>query len=213
MVKLQCRDVDAGQVWVREGKTRNSDRRVKAPAELWVLLDAHARRREAEGGPRALVFPHERDWVRRNTQRLCRLAGVPKITAHALRGMHATLATAAGATGDLVAAQLGHASPAITRAHYTSPEAVEHAKLRRVLEELMGSPEAVERALNAPIWSDQSPEMGQNPRNGFDPNRSAGTPDTKNAGREVPPEPTKPKTSNSLGECEGGTRTPTAVNH
>jgi integrase len=55
-----------------------------------------------------LMGQHWRDWPRENVQRICRLADVPEVTAHGLRGTHATLAEEEGATGDLVARALGH---------------------------------------------------------------------------------------------------------
>jgi hypothetical protein len=50
------------------------------------------------------------DWAREQVWRLCKLAGIPRVTPQGLRGTHSTLATEAGATSHLVAAQLGHAS-------------------------------------------------------------------------------------------------------
>jgi integrase len=63
---------------------------------------------------------------------------VPEVCAHSLRGLHATLATEAGATGEAVAVQLGHASPEITRTHHTRPEATAGARQRVVLQVLNG---------------------------------------------------------------------------
>lgn len=70
-----------------------------------------------EGKTRHQVGHHVRRW--------CGLAGVPVVSPHGLRGTHATLATRAGATSQLVAGSLGHSSPAVTEAHYTQAEAVE----------------------------------------------------------------------------------------
>lgn len=42
---------------------------------------------------------HWQDWPRKQVQRICKLAGVPKVSAHSMKGLHATLATRAGATG------------------------------------------------------------------------------------------------------------------
>jgi integrase len=51
-------------------------------------------------------------------RKLVEEAGVPVVCSHSLRGLHATLATAAGATSHVVASALGHSSPAVTHAHY-----------------------------------------------------------------------------------------------
>ena len=69
---------------------------------------------------------------------MCERAGVPVVTAHGLRGLHATLATEAGATSALVAAQLGHAGTAVTERHYTDRTAKESATTARVLRVLEG---------------------------------------------------------------------------
>jgi integrase len=60
------------------------------------------------------------------------------VTPHGLRGTHATLATSAGASGELVAATLGHASSKVTEKHYIAPGTAEQAKQRRVLKVLQG---------------------------------------------------------------------------
>jgi integrase len=136
IVGLAVRDVGAGELCVTEGKTANAARRVKVPEPLVRLLEDRARTVRGRGGDR--LFDHRPGWVRDHTQRLCRVAGVPEVCAHSLRGLHATLATEAGATGEAVAAQLGHASPEITRTHYTRPEATAGARQRVVLQVLEG---------------------------------------------------------------------------
>jgi integrase len=143
VVKLKCRDVDAGGrlVWFRKGKTRHSDRLLRVPKELWPLLDAQARRREQEDprGPFAPVFDRKRGWVNDNTKRLCKLAGVPLVTAHSLRGMHATLAAEQGSTAEQIAATLGHGSTQVTHAHYIRPGAMDNAEMERALKVLLRS--------------------------------------------------------------------------
>lgn len=67
----------------------------------------------------------------RAVQRLCRLAGVPVVSAHGLRGTHATLATSAGATSHVVAAALGHTSPSITQRAYIEAGATEGVRSDR----------------------------------------------------------------------------------
>lgn len=51
-----------------------------------------------------------RGYVLRAVHRICKLAGVPIVPAHGLRGTHARLAVAAGLSGELVAASFGHES-------------------------------------------------------------------------------------------------------
>lgn len=40
--------------------------------------------------------PHWRDWVIDNVHRICDLAKVPRVTAHAMRGLLATITASAG---------------------------------------------------------------------------------------------------------------------
>jgi len=49
----------------------------------------------------------------------------------------ASIASAAGAATHLVAATLGHASPAVTLAHYAKPEAVQSGQAQRALTVLL----------------------------------------------------------------------------
>ena len=60
------------------------------------------------------------------------------MTAHGLRGTHATLATQAGASSMLVAQSIGHAGTAVTKRHYIAEGAVEAQRQRRVLKVLSG---------------------------------------------------------------------------
>jgi hypothetical protein len=65
-------------------------------------------------------------------------SGVPMVTAHGMRGLHSTLAMAAGETGHVVAGSLSHASVATTVQSYAKPEAVAGAQQRRTLTVLTG---------------------------------------------------------------------------
>ena len=74
----------------------------------------------------------DRYWLHYHLQKLCKEARVPVVCPHSLRGLHATLATEAGATSHVVAAALGHTSPAVTQAHYIQPGTFQRARTRRV---------------------------------------------------------------------------------
>lgn len=120
VMSLGSRDVDDGGklVWIENAKTETGNRRVEVPEALGRPLRRRAM--AAEGGP---LWPGRgRHWLYRHVKRLCREAGVREVGPHALRGLHATLARGAGATGHAVAATLGHASPQITRDHYQAPD-------------------------------------------------------------------------------------------
>jgi integrase len=107
IVHIHRRDVDDGGrlLWIPDSKTDAGRRTLEVPEVLRPLLV----KRAAECSGR--LFDHDRSWVLQNVKRLCRLAGVPEISAHGLRGMHATLATRAGSTAHEVARGLS-ATPA-----------------------------------------------------------------------------------------------------
>jgi integrase len=89
--------------------------------------------------PEDLIFgEHWRDWPRECVQVICRLAKVPVVCAHSMRGLHSTLAMDAGVTGHVVAASLGHEKIGTTMQSYAKVEAVDGAKQRRALTVLAG---------------------------------------------------------------------------
>jgi integrase len=97
------------------------------------------RRRE----PKAALFgEHWRDWPRKWVQRICKAAGVPKVTAHAMRGLHSTLAVDSGITSHAVAAALGHGSFKTTAESYAQRDAVAGVQQRRALEVMTGGKRA-----------------------------------------------------------------------
>src|SRR6185503_4141243 len=65
--------------------------------------------------------------------RLCDEAEVPVVCTPSLRGLHASVATDAGATSHVVASALGHSSPAVTHAHYIDGATARRARTRRVV--------------------------------------------------------------------------------
>ena len=94
----QVRDVDdkGRLLWIEWGKTAAASRILRVPANLRALLIERCKGRP----PQAPLFPaqrksktgyHWRDWPRKNVQRICGLAGVPMVSAHAMRGLNGTL--------------------------------------------------------------------------------------------------------------------------
>jgi integrase len=134
---LQRRDLDDGGriLWVQEGKTAAARRRVMVPDVIRPLLLKAAKRLQSDD---LLFGNHWRDWPRENVQRICKLAGLPEVTAHGLRGTHATLAEDAGATGVLVAQALGHEHVSTTHKHYTKAGVGERATQERALRVIAG---------------------------------------------------------------------------
>lgn len=81
---------------------------------------------------------HYRDWVRDQVHRVCDLAGVPRVCAHAMRGAHATLGALRGDTSHALARQLGHENPLVTVEHYARPGSFDGARQRAALTVLRG---------------------------------------------------------------------------
>ena len=68
----------------------------------------------------------------------CKAAGVPKVSAHGMRGLHGTLAVDSGITSHAVASALGHESFKTTAESYAKREAVAGAQQKRALAVLTG---------------------------------------------------------------------------
>lgn len=119
----------------RYSKTQAGRRTLEVPEVLQPYL-----LKLAEGKvPTARLFPsHWRDWPRKWVQRICKEVGVPKVCAHSMRGLHSTLALQAGTSGHVVAASLGHESPATTLQSYADPAAMSRVKQRAALTLLGG---------------------------------------------------------------------------
>ena len=142
LVQRNVRDLDdSGRLlWISASKTEAGRRMLRVPEALQPLLRALAQDRPGDA-PLFLDYAGRRptrSWVAYHTRRLCSAAGIPVVNPHALRRTHATLATDAGATGNLVAAQLGHASPAITHAAYVQPDAARAAQGERAVRVIAG---------------------------------------------------------------------------
>jgi integrase len=137
-------DDDGRLLWITDAKTQAGIRRLQVPPQLQPLL----RRIAANKPPTDRLFGPKasRYTVLRYVQRICKAAGVPVVSPHGLRGTHASLAMTAGATGDLVAAALGHESFTTTERHYARPEAVAAAQQLGALRELEKSSRVFPRA-------------------------------------------------------------------
>lgn len=144
-------DDDGHLLWVPFGKTQRSRRTLEVPELLRPYLrklaegrkpderlfdvgDTFYSRERAEKA--AGSVPRDRHWLWRQVQLICDKAGVDRVSAHSLRGLHSTLATEAGATAHLVASALGHTSTQVTEMHYIDPAATRRAKTRKVVDKL-----------------------------------------------------------------------------
>jgi integrase/recombinase XerC len=146
VVERQVRDVDVTDesvlFWIDEGKTDNAARHLKVAEPLAGLLARQAAGRNTGDW----LFPARKGhrtiwWLRDAVHRLCRLAGVPKVTTQGLRGTHATLTAEAGETSEVIAKALGHAGDTVTKQHYIKRGSSERARAKRMLQVVSGGRE------------------------------------------------------------------------
>lgn len=149
VLQRRIRDLDDGSavLWIPFGKTKNAKRRLAVPCVLRPLL---AKLAEGRSGDAPLFATPTKPmtcytdaglWLR--VQRLCTLAGVPRVCTHSLRGLHATLSVSAGMSSEHVAASLGHASFAITAKHYADGSAIADRNTAEVTGALLGQKPAI----------------------------------------------------------------------
>lgn len=135
------RELDNGRslLWIPEAKTEAGKRQVKIPEKL----QPHLLRLSRGKLPAAFLFPGkhggptDRAWLRKWVKRICRLAKVPEVCAHSMRGLHASLAIQAGASPDVVAGVMGHESPTMTLSNYAVPGSAESAIADRAASTLL----------------------------------------------------------------------------
>lgn len=158
LVNLTCGDLspDGGALRVRYGKTRNARRAIAVPDEynLRTRLLSLRSGRTAEA---PLWQGMTRYKLHHHVARICRLAGVPVVCPHGLRGTAATEL----AEGSLVLAKklLGHGSSRVTENHYIAPGTLEAAATRSRVGQLLGI--AVGSNDVHPIPSGNSPSAGE----------------------------------------------------
>lgn len=136
IVSLTRRQIDSDfqVVWVIRGKSKPAKRRLRIPVDMDVgVVLRTCLRSLCEGkGHADLVFgQHHRSWVYQNVQRICRAAGVPEVSAHGLRGTHATLAEEEGSTPANMLRSLGHESRGVQQKAYIQPGATERGIQKR----------------------------------------------------------------------------------
>jgi integrase len=145
VVNVVVRDLDNGGwlLWIPDSKTEAGKRTLEVPDDMRPLLLRLADSKRAND----LLFGagRTRYWVYYWVQRICELAKVPKVCAHAMRGLHGTTAVSAAATPRAVveavkqaSAALGHASTGVTERHYLAPGVIEQARQRAALAIVQG---------------------------------------------------------------------------
>jgi integrase len=120
-------------LWIPDSKTAAGKRTLEVPGELAALIAGCCERKEPTRrlfeGPKGR--PHQRDWVKRQVQRICDLAEVPRVTAYFMRGNLATISAERGMAGHLIAAMMGHESEATTMTAYAAPGSAAAGARRR----------------------------------------------------------------------------------
>jgi integrase len=125
-------DEDGSVLRVPRAKSHAGIRSQELPAWFQPLL----RRLTAGKQPTDRIFNHDRTWLLHQVKRICRLAGVPEVSAHGLRGTHADLSLHAHVTALAVSQALGHTSIATTFGNYADQEIVEKQQYAQALSAL-----------------------------------------------------------------------------
>jgi integrase len=138
VLNRRVRDLDEGGtvLLISHGKTANARRRPEVPDFLRPHLLRLTAGKPADAflfGSRANGEPLLTGYLIRQVHQICEQAGVPKVCAHSLRGLHATLALRQGVSTQAVAAALGHGSFAVTARHYADPTQLLNARVRSVI--------------------------------------------------------------------------------
>jgi integrase len=130
VIDRKKRELDGGGRLLRitAAKTRTGIRVLRIAPWLQPLL-----LRQVDGkGPDDRIFPFTRQWLRLHTIRLCKLAGVPRVTPHGLRGTFASLDVEGSDILERTAGRLGHSSSTTTERHYATEDAVASGRASRV---------------------------------------------------------------------------------
>ena len=128
---------DGGRILKTEGKGRSVELSLvgETPEQEAVLVRLRAVLARQARGKRAeaplIGTGHDRWWVRREVQRLCRAAEVRVVPPHGLRGTHASVGRALGISPAVLAGSLAH-SEAVQARHYATPGAIASGQVGRV---------------------------------------------------------------------------------
>jgi integrase len=143
--EVVSRDLDDGGklLWIPDSKTEAGKRTLQVPEMLREHLLALA---EGKKSNELLFGYHDRNWPRKWVGRICKAAGVPRVTAHGMRGLHGTLAVETGLSAHAVAAALGHESVTTTLQSYAKAGAGAGARQEKVLTVLAGGKQGEESA-------------------------------------------------------------------
>lgn len=138
IVSRRVRDIDDNcrLFWIPSSKTESGKRIVEVNEFLQPFLKMLIEGKKSWD----YLFPTEHNskkghvwesYVNRNVQSICDEAGVQKVCAHSMRGLHATLAEEYGVTGHAIAKSIGHVNIGVTHNHYTAKGTVENMRAKK----------------------------------------------------------------------------------
>lgn len=133
-----------GQVLVGQPKTSAGKRTVTLPTEAIQVLRQQYGRLVLSGLATDLVFPNHRggplhhSTVEHALQRVCVRLGIPPMTPHGLRHLHASLLLAQGLPIPVVSQRLGHANAAITMSGYAHAISKDDTAATQAIERAIG---------------------------------------------------------------------------
>jgi integrase len=145
VVGRRVRDLDdrGRLLHIEYAKTEAGNRPLEVPDVLQPYLQRLAANKESDAPLFTGSTPRARrnmealkdpvGWLRRQVARVCKIAGVPVVGPHGLRGTHGSLASEVGTTSSAIAQAMGHASSTVTERHYIRQEAMDNARINRVV--------------------------------------------------------------------------------
>lgn len=135
VTKRKVGDVDVNEdgtlLWIDKGKSKAAERAVGVPDPLVrILLErTKGKKRDAWLFPSTASSGHRgKTWLRKNVKRICKLADVPVVSPHGLRGTNATMMMLAGFDSNALTRWLGHTSFTMTKEHYLAPGTIEQVR-------------------------------------------------------------------------------------
>lgn len=143
IVSRRVRDVDAGGTILKitraTTKTDAGKRDLEIPEVLRPIFKVLSRGKE----PTDFLFgdgktPRTRDYPSVWCLKICRMARIPAVRAHAMRRAHATIATEKGVTGHVLATAMGHRSFKTTMHSYVKRGTAERVQREQAFRMIQG---------------------------------------------------------------------------
>jgi integrase len=135
-------DLDASVLRISHGKTGKSNRPRRVPEVLRPMLREMAKGRAATAPlfwtPYTEDGYHTHKWLWESMARFCKLAGVPRVCPHSLKGAAGNILADTGAAAEVIADHLSHEKTETTMRHYVEAGRVEEEKAARGLRLIAG---------------------------------------------------------------------------